>query len=454
MASIWIVDDDPAIRYVLDEYLAGEGFSVRTFETARGVVDAISGELPGLLMADVRLQAEDGIELMQQVHRDIPALPVIVMTAYSDIDSAVSAFREGAFEFLAKPFDLNEVGRLVRKALSAPLAEPDDREIRDTLIGDSPAFQEIIRTIGRLSRSDIAVMITGETGTGKEVIARALHDHSPRRSGPFIAINTAAIPEELLESELFGHERGAFTGAVERRTGRFEQASGGTLFLDEIGDMPIGLQSRLLRVLAEGEYYRVGGRDLIKSDARIVTATHRDLETRVARGRFRADLYHRLKVITVDLPPLRDRPEDIPGLVRHFLRDAAGEFNLPPKTPASALLEHLAGRSWPGNVRELKHLCQSLAVMAPAAIINIDDLPPEYRNGDQDESGDWTRALRQHAARALAGGQPNLLNGLRADLEKNLARQALEKSGGNQTEAARQLGISRNTLARILRDHD
>ncbi len=452
--AVWVVDDDPAIRYVLEEFLGAEGFAVEVFDSAAGVREALGSRAPGLLMADVRLAAEDGIELMQRVHENLPDLPVIVMTAYSDLESAVSAFREGAFEFLAKPFDLEEVGRLVRKALSAPLRPEPDEPAGAGLIGDSPAFRDIIRTIGRLSGSDIAVLITGETGTGKEVVARALHANSPRRKGPFVAINTAAIPEDLLESELFGHERGAFTGAVERRPGRFEQARGGTLFLDEIGDMPLNLQSRLLRVLAEGEYYRVGGRDLIESDARVVTATHRNLEQQVAGGRFRADLYHRLKVITLELPPLRRRAEDVPALARHFLRDAAEEFELPPKTPESALLTRLSELPWPGNVRELRHLCQSLAVLAPATTISVDDLPREYRQAadSRDQGGDWTDALARHARCALETGDQELLHRLRHVLDQTVAAQALARSGGNRSEAARALGISRNTLARILSD--
>ena len=450
MRPVWVVDDDPSIRYVLDEYLRSADLPVRCFAGAGGVLDALEHEAPGLLMADVRLDDGDGIELMQAVRARRPDLPVIVMTAYSDLDSAVNAFQGGAFEFLAKPFDLDEVGRLARKALSAPVQGARESNGDGRLIGNSPAFRDIIRTIGRLSGSDITVLLTGETGTGKEVVARALHAHSPRRNGPFVAINTAAIPEDLLESELFGHERGAFTGAIARHAGRFEQADGGTLFLDEIGDMPAALQSRLLRVLAEGEYYRVGGRDLVPADVRIVAASHRDLAGLVEAGDFRADLYHRLKVITLTLPALRDRPEDLPELVRHFLREAAAEFGLPVKTPDSALLGHLAALPWPGNVRELKHLCQSLAVMAPAATLGIDDLPPEYRDEGTCADPDWLPALREWTRRHLASGRGDLFDTARVRLETTLAETAVDAAGGNRTEAARKLGISRNTLAKYL----
>lgn len=457
MKPVWIVDDDPAIRYVLTEYLSGQSIPVRAFADGAGVMAALDAETPGLLIADVRLGQEDGIELMERVRARLPALPVIVITAYSDLEAAVGAFRQGAFEFLAKPFDLDEVGRLVRKALSAPLSNHRDDDGQTSLIGHAPAFRDLIRTIGRLSQSDITVLITGETGTGKELAARALHRHSPRKQGPFVAINSAAIPEELLESELFGHEKGAFTGAHERHPGRFEQAAGGTLFLDEIGDMPLALQSRLLRVLAEGEYYRVGGRDLVRADVRLITATHRDLSALVEENRFRADLYHRLKVITLKLPPLRERRDDIPELARHFLKEAAAEFSLPAKTPDTALLKHLGTLDWPGNVRELKHLCQSLAVLAPAATIGIDDLPHEYRKGecrkaDSSASPEWTIAFKQWLDRLPAEAHGHIHEQARTALEKSLAEHTLATCGGNQSEAARRLGISRNTLARILRE--
>ena len=450
---VWVIDDDPGIRYVLDEYFRGLKIPVRTFASGDELHAALARHQPDLVIADIRLKNESGLTLMQDLRQQMPALPVIIMTAYTDVDSAVRAFQGGAFEFLAKPFDLDEVGRLVRKALTVAEDEMAAGERNAGLIGSSPAFQELIRMIGRLSASDIPVLITGETGTGKELIARALHNHSPRADGPFVAINTAAIPEDLLESELFGHEKGAFTGASEQRTGRFEQARGGTLFLDEIGDMPLSLQSRLLRVLAEGEYYRLGGRDLIRTDARIITATHRDLARRVEEGSFRADLYHRLKVIALHVPPLRERRADIPELTRHFLREAGREFRLPPKLADQALQQHLAQLRWSGNVRELKHLCQSLAALAPAPVIGIDDLPREYRHPGPDRTtpgSDWQDLLADSLREALDDHPEACFEPFKLAFEQRMAKVAVEACNGNQSEAARRLGISRNTLARML----
>ncbi len=454
---IWIIDDDPAIRYVLEAYFQEQHLAARSFAGGQELERALERHQPDLVMADVRLNGESGLELMQSLRQQLPELPVIVMTAYSDLDSAVRAFQGGAFEFLAKPFDLDEVGRLVRKALSD--ARPAERPTTnsDGLIGSSAAFQNLIRMLGRLSASDIPVLITGETGTGKELIARALHNHSPRSEGPFVAINTAAIPEDLLESELFGHEKGAFTGASEQYRGRFEQAAGGTLFLDEIGDMPLSLQSRLLRVLAEGEYYRLGGRDLVRTDARIITATHRDLAGRVEDGRFRADLYHRLKVIRLEVPPLRARREDIPELTHHFLREAGREFRLPPKLADRELIEQLKKLDWPGNVRELKHLCQSLAALAPAPLIGVDDLPAEYRQPGQHSRvpGErWTDLLGQRLSDDLAASEEQLFERYKQAFEQAIVSTTLTQCEQNQSEAARRLGISRNTLARILHQPD
>ncbi len=448
---VWVIDDDPAIRYVLEEFLRSQKLPVRTFSDGAGLEAALKHHSPDLVIADIRLDGESGLELMHNLRQSHPDIPVIIMTAYSDVDSAVKAFQGGAFEFLAKPFDLQEVERLVRKALKSTSNEVADFERNAGLIGSSPAFQDLIRMIGRLSASDIPVLITGETGTGKELVARALHNHSPRADGPFVAINTAAIPEDLLESELFGHEKGAFTGAGERRPGRFEQARGGTLFLDEIGDMPLPLQSRLLRVLAEGEYYRLGGRDLVHTDARIITATHRDLAALVQAGEFRADLYHRLKVIAVHVPPLRERREDIDELTRHFLREAGREFRLPPKQAGQSLLAHLRTLDWPGNVRELKHVCQSLAALAPAPEIGVDDLPAEYRDpGNAPATGQWTETLADELRQRLQEEGADLHEHFKQRFETVLAKATIEACGGNQSEAARRLGISRNTLARML----
>ncbi|HMA98611.1 MAG TPA: nitrogen regulation protein NR(I) [Wenzhouxiangella sp.] len=453
--SVWVIDDDPGIRYVLEEYLAGEGWKPSVFADGKELNSALQHQKPDLVLADIRLDGKSGLDLMQELREKSADLPVIIMTAYSDLDYAVRAFKGGAFEFLAKPFDLDDLGRLVRKALNTGAGENDDGSPRDGLVGNSPAFQEMIRVIGRLSGSDIPVLITGETGTGKELVAKALHQHSPRARGPFVAINTAAIPEDLLESELFGHERGAFTGAADKRRGRFEQASGGTLFLDEIGDMPLSLQSRLLRVLAEGEYYRLGGHDLVKSDVRIITATHRNLPELVDTGQFRADLYHRLKVITLRVPPLRERLEDVPALVRHFLREAGQAFRLPPKLADRALLEHLSSLEWPGNVRELRHLCQSLAALAPAPVIGIDDLPPELHpdhRGGQSDAPDWAELISSELRQRLSTKEPDVYDPLKTRFEQHIARVAVDFCKGNQSEAARRLGMSRNTLARILKE--
>ena len=449
---IWIIDDDPGIRYVLSEYFASRDIPAETFAGGAELTTALAERTPDLVMADIRLDGESGLDLMRQLQADHPGLPVIIMTAYSDLDSAVRAFRGGAFEFLAKPFDLDEVGRLVEKALQSTPEAPEKSDRNAGMIGSSPAFQQLIRLIGRLSASDVPVLITGETGTGKELVARALHNHSPRASGPFIAINTAAIPTDLLESELFGYEKGAFTGAEQRRAGHFERATGGTLFLDEIGDMPLNLQSRLLRVLAEGEYYRLGGRGLVKADVRVITATHHDLGERVASGEFRADLYHRLKVISLKVPPLRERREDIPELVEHFLAQAAAEFRLPVRNAAPALIDYLKTLDWPGNVRELRHLCQSMAALAPAAMIGLDDLPEEYRDpASQPAAADrWETGLADETGQRIPTAEGQLHAELLTRFESHLAHAAVDACGGNKSEAARRLGISRNTLARML----
>ncbi len=451
--GIWIIDDDPAIRYVLEEYFGSQQVPARSFADSAGLDAALGESTPELVMADVRLGGESGLDLMQRLRQRYPELPVIVMTAYSDLDSAVRAFRGGAFEFLAKPFDLDEVGNLVAKALRRAPGRAEAPAGDSDLIGASPAFQHLVRMIGRLSASDVPVLIAGETGTGKELVARALHRHSPRADHPFVAINTAAIPEELLESELFGHEKGAFTGAESRRPGRFEQAEGGTLFLDEIGDMPLKLQTRLLRVLAEGEYYRLGGHDLIRADVRVLTATHRDLSELVRAERFRADLYHRLKVIELEVPPLRERREDVAALTRHFLQQAASEFKLPERSADEALIQHLTALPWPGNVRELRHLCQSMAALAPGEVVGIDDLPAEYRQlpDSQPAGSSWTREMEDELRLRLAGDDEDLHASFLSRFEAGLARTAVAACDGNQSEAARRLGISRNTLARMLK---
>jgi two-component system nitrogen regulation response regulator GlnG len=453
---IWVVDDDEAIRFVLERALGKAGYRTQSFASVGEVTSALDGGKPAVIITDIRLPDADGLSVLQALEDRGMEVPVIAMTAFSDLDQAVSAFQSGVFDYLSKPFDLDQVLAVVARASAVPAAAVETPASLQPhqLIGDSAAMQEVFRTIGRLSRSVISVLITGETGTGKEVVARALHQHSPRSAGPFVAINTAAIPSELLESELFGHEKGSFTGAHARRTGRFEEAAGGTLFLDEIGDMPLPLQTRLLRVLAEGDYYRVGGRDLLRADVRLLTATHQNLEQKIADGSFREDLYHRLNVITIEIPPLRERTQDIALLARHFLRGAAREMGLEEKILMPETIEAMQQKSWPGNVRQLQNLCQQLCVMAPGEQILPVDLPeslavkePAGKNGEA-----WSNALHNWTRNALFQGQTDLMSTARNELEKIILHCALEHTGGKRIEAARLLGLGRNTLTRKLKE--
>lgn len=456
---IWIIDDDRSIRWVLERALRQAEMNVESFESAAGVLDALVRNPPDAIVTDVRMPGMNGMELLDRIHAHKPELPVIIMTAHSDLDSAVSAYQGGAFEYLPKPFDIDEAVAVVRRAVNqhradrrgaGPAPSAPDAEI----IGEAPAMQEVFRAIGRLSRSNITVMINGESGTGKELVARALHRHSPRAAGPFIALNTAAIPRDLLESELFGHERGAFTGATTQRRGRFEQADGGTLFLDEIGDMPAELQTRLLRVLADGEFYRVGGHTAIQVDVRIIAATHQDLEQRVHQGLFREDLFHRLNVIRIHIPPLRERRPDIPVLAHSFLERAARELGVEPKTLRPEVSAYLQGFDWPGNVRQLENTCRWLTVMAPAREIQLDDLPPELRTATTSAGGaeDWEGGLRRWADQRLAQGDRELLDEAVPRVERILIDVALRRTGGRRQDAARLLGWGRNTLTRKIRE--
>jgi len=454
--TVWIVDDDPSIRWVLEKALSEADMSVRSFDQAAPLLAALTEERPDLIISDVRMPGEDGFSLLRRVQADHPALPVILTTAYSDMDAAVSAFEEGAFEYLPKPFNVTEAVSLARHAITQGATEseaPAEAE-RPEIIGEAPAMQQVFRIIGRLVNSEANVLITGESGTGKELVARALHRHSPRARGPFIALNTAAVPSELLESELFGHERGAFTGAVERRLGRFEEAEGGTLFLDEIGDMPSGLQTRLLRVLAEGEYQRVGGRQLLHADVRIVAATHQDLPQLIADGRFREDLYHRLNVVPIQLPPLRERREDIPALARHFLEVVANELGLQSKALTPETEQLLQAAAWPGNVRELENLCRRLTLMAPGNRLYPEDLPPPYHEagGAGTASGEWPEELAAWARSALQAGQEGIGDHAQAEMERVLIREALNHTGGHRQRAATLLGWGRNTLTRKIKE--
>jgi two-component system nitrogen regulation response regulator GlnG len=455
--DIWVVDDDEAIRFVLQRALRRRGYDVVCFENVGDVRAALENDHPRALLTDIRLPDADGLSVVDTLEKQSIDIPVIAMTAFADLDQAVSAFQKGVFEYLPKPFDLEQVLSVVERAIAVEVEEESLEEPGgNRLLGESQAMQEVFRTIGRLSRSDISVLITGETGSGKEVVARVLHEHSPRANGPFVAINTAAIPAELLESELFGHEKGSFTGAHTRRVGRFEEAAGGTLFLDEIGDMPLALQTRLLRVLAEGDYYRVGGRDLLKADARVIAATHQDLEEKVAAGSFREDLYHRLNVIHIGLPPLRDRTEDIGILARRFLVQVATELGLEEKRLRPETVKVLEGYSWPGNVRQLLNLCRQLCVMAPGDQIFPEDLPGDMFGAKQAAAAaaQWSDTLRQWARRELASGKTDLFSQAQDELERVLIDCALEQTGGQRQKAAELLGLGRNTLTRKLQKFD
>jgi two-component system nitrogen regulation response regulator GlnG len=454
---VWIVDDDEAIRFVLERSLGKAGYSVELFGSVSAVKQALESAAPQVIITDIHLPDEDGLVILEHLKKRGRDIPVIAMTGYSDLDQAVASFKQGVFDYIPKPFDLDQVLTVVYRAAagSTPAQPAPVQNHRNQLIGDSPAMQEVFRTIGRLSRSSISVLITGETGTGKDLVARALHQHSPRSAGPFVAINTAAIPAELLESELFGHERGAFTGAHSRRAGRFEEAAGGTLFLDEIGDMPLALQTRLLRVLAEGDYYRVGGRDLLKADVRIIAATHQDLQRKIVDGGFREDLLHRLNVINIALPALRDHVEDIPMLARHFLRQAAAELQLEEKQLRPDTIEVMKAFNWPGNVRQLQNLCQHVCVMAPGEQIFPEDLTLNGGTSARPVNSDsWPENLRQWTRAALSSGRPDLMAEVREQLEDVMLECALEHTNGKKIEAARLLGLGRNTLTRKLKERE
>ena len=455
--AVWIVDDDRSIRWVLEKALGRAGIASASFGSADAALAKLgAGEAPRVLISDIRMPGASGLDLLRQVKQDHPDLPVIVMTAYSDLDSAVAAFQGGAFEYLPKPFDVDQAVALVRRALeqAAPkIGASPAGALAPEILGQAPAMQEVFRAIGRLSQSHATVLINGESGTGKELVARALHRHSPRRDGPFVAINTAAIPRDLLESELFGHEKGAFTGANTQRRGRFEEAAGGTLFLDEIGDMPAELQTRLLRVLSDGQFYRVGGHQPIRANVRVIAATHQNLEERVKAGLFREDLFHRLNVIRLRLPPLRERREDIPALARNFLANSAQQLGVEPKRLADAALKFLQGAAWPGNVRQLENLCHWLTVMAPGQTIEIDDLPAEMRDASPaGGAADWQQLLASAADELLAREHGTAWEKLGNAFEATLIRRALAATGGKRIEAAQLLGIGRNTITRKIQE--
>ncbi len=483
MKPIWIVDDDESIRWVLEKALARENLATKSFANARDAIAALEFDTPQVLVSDIRMPGASGLELLQTVKSRFPGLPVIIITAFSDLDSAVAAFQGGAFEYLAKPFDIDKAVELIRRALEESLRETSvESGPSETpeILGQAPAMQEVFRAIGRLSQSNVTVLITGESGSGKELVARALHKHSPRAAQPFIALNTAAIPKDLLESELFGHERGAFTGAQTTRRGRFEQAENGTLFLDEIGDMPFDLQTRLLRVLSDGHFYRVGGHQPMKANVRVITATHQNLEQRVRDGLFREDLYHRLNVIRLRLPSLRERREDIPILVRHFLVQSARQLGVEAKRMSEPTMQFLSSLDLPGNVRQLENLCNWITVMAPGQTVEIKDLPLELTQGQGDGGSTaastdtapasvahghggqvfeaaapangappgWIGLLELQAAGMLGAGQQEVMAVLGRQFESALIKTALKHTHGRKNDAAVRLGIGRNTITR------
>ena len=458
METVWVVDDDRSIRWVLEKALKQADMEVKTFENGDSVLRALDRQSPNVIITDIRMPGMDGLQLLKHIHARDPNMPVIITTAHSDLDSAVSAYQGGAFEYLPKPFDVDEAVALTRRAigLAQQRTQPQSSEatITPEIIGEAPSMQEVFRAIGRLSRSNITVLINGESGTGKELVAKALHKHSPRASKPFIALNMAAIPRDLLESELFGHEKGAFTGAQGSRVGRFEQADGGTLFLDEIGDMPQELQTRLLRVLQDGTFYRVGGHNPIKVDVRIIAATHQNLESRVTQGLFREDLFHRLNVIRIHIPPLRERQEDIALLAKYFLGRAATELNVEQKSLDKESEQYMSRLPWPGNVRQLENTCRWLTVMSPGQVIHSEDLPLELQSDQSEETktGDWVEVLRRWVERQLAGGDSGILERVMPQFERVMIETALRKSGGRRQDAAKLLGWGRNTLTRKIKE--
>ena len=463
MKNVWIVDDDRSIRWVLEKALQKADIPCKTFSEAESVLQAIKKEQPALILSDIHMPGKSGLEMLAEIKKSYPKLPIIIMTAYSDLDSAVASFQGGAFEYLPKPFDIDKAIELVRRATEESEEEEQTpaEETASEIIGKAPAMQEVFRAIGRLSQSKATVLLTGESGAGKEVVARALHKHSPRSNAPFVAINMAAIPKDLMETELFGHEKGAFTGASAIRHGRFEQAEGGTLFLDEIGDMPAELQTRLLRVLSDGYYYRVGGHQSLKANVRIIAATHQNLEAMVRENRFREDLYHRLNVIRLRLPPLRERPEDIPLLVNHFLQKSAENLGVEPKLMSEEAMEFLKRFPFPGNVRQLENLCNWLVVMAPSQHIRVTDLPEEIRRGEAEKihknsevsgstpaGGSWEELLKGEVKEMLKNQSPDLMKQLADTFESIVIGTALEYTHGRRVDAATRLGIGRNTITR------
>lgn len=463
LENIWIVDDDKSIRWVLEKALQHAGIKTTSFESVKAVFEALTHKQPNVIISDIRMPGNTGFDLLEHIKQNHSHIPVIIITAHSDLDSAVSSYQSGAFEYLPKPFDIDEAVAIVKRALNYSKEQNKQNTTQQPthsvseIIGEAPAMQEVFRAIGRLSHSNISVLINGASGTGKELVAQALHKHSPRAKAPFIALNMAAIPKDLMESELFGHEKGAFTGAATLRKGRFEQANGGTLFLDEIGDMPADTQTRLLRVLADGEFYRVGGHTPIKVDVRIIAATHQDIEALVQEGKFREDLFHRLNVIRIHIPKLANRREDIPALAQHFLQTIAKELTVEPKILKPETEKYLQSLPWPGNVRQLENTCRWITVMASSREVDFDELPPEIRNqtltsDDIPASNDWQTQLKKWAQHALAEGQTNLLAHALPAFETIMIEASLQHTKGRRREASELLGWGRNTLTRKIKE--
>ena len=462
VANVWVVDDDNSIRWVLERALNQAGIQNRCFEEADSLLAEIEQSQPDAIISDIRMPGTNGLEMLNQLHARFPDLPIIITTAHSDLDSAVASYQQGAFEYLPKPFDIDDVIAITERAITHRREQQKTTELEDEasptteIIGEAPAMQEVFRAIGRLAHSNITVLINGESGTGKELVARALHRHSPRASKPFIALNMAAIPKDLMESELFGHEKGAFTGAAQKREGRFEQANGGTLFLDEIGDMPAETQTRLLRVLADGEFYRVGGHTALKADVRIIAATHQNLETLVQQGTFREDLFHRINVIRIHIPRLSERREDIPKLMQYFFQRAAEELGGEKKVLLPNTEQYLCSLDWPGNVRQLENSCRWITVMASGREVHIEDLPPELRQPralhNAEITGDWADQLKEWVSSQLAAGRQHILDDATPIFERIVIEAALTHTGGRKRDAAELLGWGRNTLTRKMKE--
>ena len=458
MSQVWVLDDDKSIRWVFEKALAKANISFECFSNTNEAINKFNQEKPQAIISDIRMPGESGIEFLTKVKNKFPEIPIIIMTAYSDLDTAVTAFQKGAFEYIAKPFDINKVVNIIEQALESISKKNDGDAILDDLpeiIGQAKSMQDVFRAIGRLSQSNAMVLLNGESGSGKELVAKAIHKNSHRKSNTFIAINTAAIPNDLLEAELFGFEKGAFTGANSQRKGKFEQANQGTLFLDEIGDMPIDLQTRLLRILSEGQFYRVGGQDLITVDVRVIAATHQDLEVLVKSGEFREDLFHRLNVIRIKVPPLRERVEDIPLLSQYFLNKSAKQLNVKLKSLSPEVIKYFKNLFWQGNVRQLENICHWLTVMAPGNIINVSDLPAELNSepvSAGESSSNWQENLGREVTKILLTGEVDIFKDYTNLFEKELIIQALKYTKGRKVEAAKLLGIGRNTITRKIKE--